>query len=78
MANVNDRNRLQFRIAQRDGDDVAFSYSAKSDGHERVVAGEVTDVTSSHVTLRDRVRGGNYRVFIMDRIRGGVLRLSNK
>ena len=76
MANVNDRNRLQLRVAQRAGEDVAFSYCAKSDGHERVVAGRVEEVTDTHVTLRDRVRDGDYRVFILDRVRGSILRLS--
>jgi predicted DNA-binding transcriptional regulator YafY len=76
MANINDRNRLQLRIAQQEEKEVVFSYCAKSDGHERVVVGSVVDVSESHVTLLDRVRGA-YRVFILDRVRGNVLRLNS-
>lgn len=78
MADINVRNRTQLNIAKLYDQDVAFSYCAKSDGHERVVAGEVVEVTNSHVTLKDRVRENNYRVFILDRIRGSILRLSNQ
>jgi len=75
MANINDKNRLQLKVAQRMGQDVTFSYCAKSDGHERIVAGEVEEITESHVLLKDKVRDGNYRMFILDRIRGSILRL---
>jgi len=78
MANINDRNRTQLRVAQSMGQNVAFSYCAKSDGHERVVAGEVVEITPSHVTLRDQVRSGDYRVFILDRVRGAILRLAGQ
>ena len=78
MANINDRNRVQLNQAKFENEEVAFSYCAKSDGHERIVAGSVEEVTESHVVLRDRIRKGNYRMFILDRIRGGVLRLSNQ
>lgn len=75
MANVNERNVRKFLAAQREGMEVAFSYVAKSDGHTRVVVGEVEDVTDSHLTLWDRVRD-SYRVFIVDRIFSDVLILS--
>lgn len=78
MANVNVKNRTQLNIAKLYKEDVAFSYCAKSDGHERTVVGQVEDVSDSHVTIRDRVREGAYRVFILDRIRGSILRLSNQ
>lgn len=78
MANINVQNRTQLNLARHYNQDVAFSYCAKSDGHERVVTGEVVEVTPSHVTMRDRVRDGNYRVFILDRIRGSILRLSGQ
>ncbi len=75
MANINEVNRFSFIAARARGEDVAFSYTAKSDGHERVVVGTVEAITDSHVTLVDRVRNGGIRVFILDRIRGQVLRL---
>ncbi|MCA1800427.1 MAG: hypothetical protein LC650_03965 [Actinobacteria bacterium] len=75
MANINDVNRFILRSALRDGNEVAFSYTAKSDGHERVVVGTVETVTDYHVTLTDRVRGNAVRVFILDRVRGSILRL---
>jgi len=75
MANINDVNRSILRTARYTGAEVAFSYTAKSDGHERVVVGTVDNVTDNHVTMLDRVRGNAVRVFILDRVRGSVLRL---
>jgi len=75
MANMNEKNRQSFIFAKARGEEVSFSYCAKSDGHERIVVGDVIDVTESHVALHDRVRSGNPRVFILDRIRGAALRL---
>lgn len=75
MADMNETNRSTFRIARTSGEEVAFSYCAKSDGHERLVVGSVVEVTSGHVTLIDRVRNGAPRVFILDRVRGSALRL---
>ena len=78
MATINDRNRIEFGIAKRRGEEVAFSYCAKSDGHERIVVGTVEELTENHVALNDKVRGGSYRLFILDRIRGSILRLSEE
>lgn len=75
MANINEKNRFSLRTAQRTGNEVAFSYTAKSDGHERVVVGTVDSVTDYHVTILDRVREDAYRVFILDRIRGSIQHL---
>lgn len=75
MANMNDRNRAFCLTSQTLDQSVAFSYSAKSDGHVRIAVGNVVDVTDNHVTLRDRVRGGSFRTFILDRVRGSVIRM---
>lgn len=75
MADMNETNRSTFRTARILGAEVAFSYCAKSDGHERIVVGSVLNVTNGHVTILDRVRNGAPRVFILDRVRGSALRL---
>lgn len=73
--NINDRNRGVLMASQQSGNEVTFTYCAKSDGHERTVVGTVDVVTGNHVTIFDRVRN-SYRVFILDRIRGTVMGLS--